>query len=54
MSDTESVLSIQDEEDEELVASVVQSSDDITVNGIVGLNPDGSSVNPVEEEVQEK
>lgn len=49
MSDTENSLSIQDEE-EEVVASVVTSSDDITINGLVWLNPDGSSVNPVEEE----
>lgn len=49
MAETESSLSIQDEETED-VASIVTSVDDITINGIVGLNPDGSSVNPVEEE----
>lgn len=49
MAETESSISIQDEE-EEYTASVVTSSDDITINGIVGLNPDGSSVNPVEDE----
>ena len=48
MSDTESSVSIQDEEKEENVASVVQSKDDITINWIVGLNADGSSVNPQE------
>lgn len=50
MGETESSISIQDEEEEESVASVVRSSDDETVNWIVGLNADGSSVNPVEEE----
>ena len=49
MAETESSLSIQDEE-KDVVASVVTSTDDITINGIVGLNPDWSSVNPVEEE----
>ena len=49
MADTESSIAIQDEETE-ITASIVTSADDITVNGIVGLNPDGSSVNPVEEE----
>ena len=49
MSETESSISIQDEI-EENTASVVTSVDDITINWIVGLNPDGSSVNPVEEE----
>lgn len=49
MGETESSISIQDEE-EEVTASVVTSEDDITVNGIVGLNADWSSVNPVEEE----
>ena len=49
MSETESVLSIQDEENED-TASIVPCEDDITVNGIVWLNADGSSVNPVEEE----
>lgn len=49
MSETESSISIQDEITED-TASVVTSKDDITVNGIVWLNPDGSSVNPVEED----
>ena len=52
MSDTESSLAIQDEEKEENVVSIVQAIDDITKNGIVGLNPDWSSVNPAEEEEQ--
>ena len=48
MSDsTESALSIQDEETED-VASIITSSDDITINWLVGLNYDGSSVNPAE------
>ena len=49
MADTESSIAIQDEETWE-VASIVTSTDDITVNGIVWLNPDGSSVNPVEDD----
>lgn len=53
MGETESTVSIQDEETED-VASVVTSVDDITINGIVWLNPDGSSVNPVEEDEQEE
>ena len=53
MGDTESVLSIQDEIEDNTV-SIVTSADDITINGIVGLNPDGSSVNPVEEEDEEE
>ena len=44
---TESSISIQDEETG-VTASVVTSKDDITVNWIVWLNPDGSSVNPSE------
>lgn len=48
MADTESSIAIQDEETE-ATASVVTSVDDITVNWIVGLNPDGSSVNPEDE-----
>ena len=40
---TESVVSIQDEEEENTL-SVVTSVDDITVNGIIWLNPDGSSI----------
>ena len=53
MSDTESSLAIQDEEKEDNVVSIVQAMDDITKNGIVGLNPDWSSVNPVEEEEEQ-
>ena len=49
MSETESSISIQDEITED-TASIVTSADDITINGIVGLNPDGSSVNPADEE----
>ena len=49
MAETESSIAIQDEETLE-TASIVTSEDDITINGIVWLNPDGSSVNPVEEE----
>ena len=48
MADTESSISIQDEETG-VTASVVTSKDDITVNWIVGLNPDWSSVNPANE-----
>ena len=48
MTDTESSVAIQDEE-EEITASVIASSDDITVNGIVWLNPDGSTVSPAED-----
>ena len=48
MAGTESSISIQDEETE-VTASVVTSADDITINWIVGLNPDWSSVNPEEE-----
>lgn len=48
MADTESSIAIQDEETE-ATASVVTSVDDITINWIVGLNPDGSSVNPEDE-----
>ena len=47
MAETESSISIQDEETED-TASVVVSKEDITINGIVGLNPDGSSINPSE------
>lgn len=50
MAETESSISIQDEGEDELVASVIRSSDDNSINGVIGLNPDGSSVNPVEEE----
>ena len=53
MADTESSIAIQDEETW-YTASIVTSADDITVNGIVGLNPDGSSINPVEEDEQEE
>ena len=45
---TESSLSIQDEETG-VTASVVTSKDDITIQWIVGLNPDWSSINPAEE-----
>lgn len=48
MADTESSIAIQDEVTE-ATASVVTSVDDITINWIVGLNPDGSSVNPEDE-----
>lgn len=41
--DTESTLSIQDEETEN-VASIVTSSDNIAINGLVALNPDGSTI----------
>lgn len=50
MAETESSISIQDESEEELVASVVSSEDDASINGIIWLNADWSSVNPVEEE----
>lgn len=53
MTDTESSIAIQDEESEN-TASVVASVDDITINWIVWLNPDGSSVNPSEEEEEEQ
>lgn len=49
MTDTESSIAIQDEESENTV-SVIASSEDITINWIVWLNPDGSSINPEEEE----
>lgn len=48
MTSTESSIAIQDEETG-VTASVVTSKDDITVNWIVGLNPDWSSVNPANE-----
>ena len=48
MANTESSIAIQDEETG-VTASVVTSKDDITVNWIVGLNPDWSSVNPANE-----
>lgn len=51
MTDTESSITIQDEETE-VTASVVASADDITINWIVWLNPDGSSVNPAEDDEQ--
>lgn len=44
MADTESSIAIQDEETEN-VASVIPCADDITINGIVVLNADGSSIN---------
>lgn len=43
MADTESSVAIQDEE-EKLVASIVTSVDDITINWLVGLNPDWSTI----------
>ncbi len=43
MDDTESSIAIQDEESEN-TASVVVCSDDITINGVVVLNADWSSV----------
>ena len=49
MAETESSISIQDEYWED-TASVIVSLDDISVNGIVWLNADGTSVNPTEEE----
>lgn len=49
MTSTESSLAIQDEETE-VTATVVASADDITINWIVGLNPDWSSVNPADDE----
>lgn len=52
MTDTESSLSIQDEETED-TASVLTCSEDITINGIVVLNPDWSSLNSAEEEEEE-
>ena len=41
---TESSVSIQDEEEEDKVLSIITSKDDITINGIIGLNPDWSSI----------
>lgn len=43
MGDTESSIAIQDEESEN-TASIVVCSDDITINGIVVLNADWSSI----------
>lgn len=43
MNGTESAVKIQGE-DEDVVVSVVQCSDDITINGLVVLNVDGSSI----------
>ena len=48
MADTDSAVEIQDEETLD-TANVVVSIDDITINGIIWLNPDWSSVNPAEE-----
>ena len=48
MTSTESSIAIQDEETE-VTATVVTSKDDRTINWIVGLNPDWSSVNPADE-----
>lgn len=47
MADTESSTTIQDEETENTV-SIITSADDITINWIVVLNPDGTSINPSE------
>lgn len=49
MTDTESSIAIQDEENENRV-SIVTSEDDITINWIVVVNPDGSSIGGDEEE----
>lgn len=49
MANTESSLSIQDEETG-VTATVVTSKDDITIHWIVGLNPDWSSINPASDE----
>jgi hypothetical protein len=48
MAETESSIAIQDEENGN-TASIITSEEDITVNWIVWLNPDGSSINPEEE-----
>lgn len=48
MADTESSVAIQDEENEN-TASVITSADDITINWIVVVNPDGTSLNPSED-----
>lgn len=44
---TESSVRIQDEE-KEITASIIASEDDITINWIVVLNPDWSSVSQEE------
>lgn len=46
MRDTESSISIQDEETERM-ASIIACKDDITINWIIGLNADGSSINVI-------
>lgn len=48
MADTVSAVKIQDEE-EDVVVSIVNCQDDITVNWLVWLNADWSSINPSEE-----
>lgn len=48
MTDTENSVAIQDEESEN-TASVITSADDITVNWIIALNPDGTSISPSED-----
>lgn len=48
MTDTESSIAIQDEENENTV-SIVTSEEDITINWIVVVNPDGSSIGGDEE-----
>lgn len=52
MWETESSIAIQDEESG-YTASVMQCMDDITINGIVALNADWSSINQEEEEQEE-
>lgn len=48
MEDTESSIAIQDEESEN-TASILTCSEDITINGIVALNADWSSIDSDEE-----
>lgn len=48
MTDTESSIAIQDEENEN-TASILTCSEDITINGIVVLNADWSSIDSDEE-----
>lgn len=48
MTDTESSVTIQDEETGD-TASIVTSEEDITINWIVVLNADGSSVSQDED-----
>ena len=49
MSETESSVAIQDEETEATV-SIITCADDITINWIVVLNPDWSSIDGEDEE----